>query len=78
METPGVGAARMGAAAGLFFSTGELGGFLGPLCMGLLRDATGLLNPGFMMLGAVSVFLISLLPIVRESPLVESRSAATA
>ncbi len=78
METPGVGAARMGAAAGLFFSTGELGGFLGPLCMGLLRDATGLLNPGFIMLGAVSVFLISLLPIVRESPLVESRSAATA
>ena len=77
METPGVGAARMGAAAGLFFSAGEFGGFLGPLLMGLLRDATGLLNPGFMMLGAVSVFLVAFLPIIKESPSVDTRPAAS-
>ena len=67
----------MGAAAGLFFSAGEFGGFLGPLLMGLMRDATGLLNPGFMMLGAVSVFLVILLPIIKEGSSLDSQLAAS-
>lgn len=46
METPGVGAARMGLAAGLFFAIAEIGGFTGPTTMGMVRDATGGLGAG--------------------------------
>jgi MFS-type transporter involved in bile tolerance (Atg22 family) len=31
----------MGAVGGLFFSLGEIGGFLGPFMMGYMRDLTG-------------------------------------
>jgi CP family cyanate transporter-like MFS transporter len=41
MEMPEVGAERMGAVGGLFFSLGEIGGFLGPFMMGYMRDLTG-------------------------------------
>jgi cyanate permease len=41
METPRVGAGAMGAAGGLYFTTGEIGGFLGPSMVGYLFDLTG-------------------------------------
>jgi cyanate permease len=41
MEMPEVGAEHMGAVGGLFFSLGEIGGFLGPFMMGYMRDLTG-------------------------------------
>jgi cyanate permease len=41
METRGVGAAAMGAAGGLYFTVGEIGGFAGPSLMGYLYDLTG-------------------------------------
>jgi cyanate permease len=41
METPAVGAAAMGAAGGLYFTVGEVGGFSGPSAMGILFDLTG-------------------------------------
>ena len=67
METPGVGAARMGVAAGLFFSAAEVGGFTGPLIMGLLRDATDSLGSGVLMLAAIFAILIPVMPFIRES-----------
>jgi cyanate permease len=41
METKAVGAAAMGAAGGLYFTVGEIGGFSGPSAMGILFDLTG-------------------------------------
>ena len=41
MEDPAVGAAAMGAAGGLYFTVGEIGGFAGPSLMGVLFDLTG-------------------------------------
>jgi cyanate permease len=54
METPGVGARRVGAAAGVFFAVAEIGGFAGPLMMGMVRDATGSLAGGLWVIVAVA------------------------
>jgi hypothetical protein len=55
METPSVGAAAMGAAGGLFFTVGEIGGFSGPSLMGLLLDLTGGFTLGLLGLSVVLV-----------------------
>lgn len=41
LRSPRVGPALMGAAGGLFFTAGEVGGVLGPALTGILADATG-------------------------------------
>lgn len=41
MELPEVDSSRMGAAAGMYFTAGEIGGVLGPFTIGTLYDATG-------------------------------------
>ena len=62
METKGVGAARIGLAAGLFFTVAEVGGFSGPLMLGIIRDATGSLEAGVIALAiAVGVLMTSTL-----------------
>ncbi len=67
METPGVGSRRMGAAAGLFFAAAEVGGFSGPVLMGALRDATGSLEAGLMVLPAVTALMVLVIAFVKES-----------
>jgi cyanate permease len=63
METPSVGAKNMGAAAGLFFAVGEVGGTLGPVVLGLTADLTGSFLSGMLMLAAV--MWVMLLPALR-------------
>jgi cyanate permease len=41
MEMPEVGSENMGTVGGLYFSMGEIGGFLGPFMMGYIKDLTG-------------------------------------
>ena len=60
MEMPGVGPRRMGMAAGIFFSVGEVGGTLGPVFMGLLADLSGSFTPG--LLGIAAIMWIMLAP----------------
>lgn len=67
METPGVGAARMGVAAGLFFASAEIGGFFGPYVMGELRDSYMSLGPGFLMVAATAALLAPIVLLVKES-----------
>jgi CP family cyanate transporter-like MFS transporter len=57
MESPAVGAAAMGAAGGLFFTVGEIGGFSGPSAMGLILDLTGGFTLGLFALAAVLVVM---------------------
>lgn len=71
METPGVGARRMGASAGLFFAAAEIGGFSGPLLMGTLRDLTGDLTTGAVVLAGVIGASMLALPFVKEGPSAE-------
>jgi len=54
MEMPEVGAERMGTAGGLFFSVGEIGGFMGPFLMGYLKDLTGSFLAGILFLAVVT------------------------
>ena len=68
METEGVGAAFMGAAAGLFFATAEIGGFGGPFLLGVLRDATGALTSGVLALAGVAVVMALAVPLLRLDP----------
>ena len=72
METPSVGAARIGAASGLFFAAAEVGGFGGPFLLGTLRDATGSLGSGVALLAVAAAALIALTPFIREGKLQDS------
>ncbi len=58
MEMPGVGARNTGAAAGLFFSVGELGGTAGPVMMGVAADATGTFSAGLVLVALTMIVMI--------------------
>ena len=60
IDSPQVGPSRMGAAGGLFFTAGEVGGVLGPLLMGVVSDATGSFSGGVLMLAGSSGLLVFL------------------
>ena len=66
METKGIGARRIGAAAGLFFAASEIGGFSGPLIMGVLRDLTGDLFLGVIVLSVTTAALTLFTPLLEE------------
>jgi cyanate permease len=58
MEMPSVGARNTGAAAGLYFSIGELGGTLGPLIMGVAADLTGSFVAGMVLVASIVAVMI--------------------
>jgi len=60
MDAPQVGSQHMGAAGGLYFTAGEVGGVLGPLLLGLAADMTGGFLGGLLMLAGLCVVLASL------------------
>lgn len=64
METKGVGARAMGAAAGLYFSVGEVGGVLGPISVGVLADLTGGFAAPLYLLTGVTGFMLVMLGIL--------------
>ena len=53
MDTQEVGVKKMGAAGGLYFSFGEVGGVLGPVIIGLFRDLTGNFFTGLTILAMI-------------------------
>jgi len=53
MDTREVGVKKMGAAGGLYFSFGEVGGVLGPVIIGLFRDLTGDFSTGLTILAII-------------------------
>jgi cyanate permease len=58
MEMPEVGARYLGAAAGLYFSIGEIGGFTGPTLVGFLADATGSFLAGIFALSIIMWLMV--------------------
>jgi cyanate permease len=68
MDTREVGERRVGTATGLFFAVAEIGGFIGPLMMGLIRDATGTLTGGVVMLALLTGVLAAVPLLIRERP----------
>jgi cyanate permease len=59
MDLPEVGSRHMGAASGMFFCIAEVGGFVGPLLLGAIKDLMG----GFIW-GAAFLALLSLSRVV--------------
>ncbi|MBI4199816.1 MAG: MFS transporter [Chloroflexi bacterium] len=57
MDAPAIGARRTGAANGLLFTAAETGGFAGPLLMGAMRDITGDLTAGTLVLAGLTLAL---------------------
>jgi cyanate permease len=79
MEMPEVGSRYMGAAAGLFFSVGEIGGFSGPAMMGFMTDLTGSFVGGMMILAAAMALMLiptSRLRSARPEPTIAEHSGA--
>jgi cyanate permease len=65
MELREVGTHRMGAAGGMYFTAGELGGMLGPVTIGTLRDLTGGFDAGLYLLAALCAWQLGLLTRLR-------------
>jgi cyanate permease len=61
METPRVPPERLGLAGGLFFTSAEIGGVLGPLSFGFLSDASGGFAVPLVSITLVSGFLFLIL-----------------
>jgi len=66
MDMPQVGAKYMGAAAGITFSLGGIGGFTGPLMVGFLADLTGTILPGLIALAALVEAMLIFTLLVKE------------
>jgi cyanate permease len=63
MEMASVGPRRMGTAAGVFFSVGEVGGTAGPVLMGIAADLTGSFAPG--LIGVAAIMWLMVVPALR-------------
>jgi CP family cyanate transporter-like MFS transporter len=60
MDSPGVETRHMGSAGGMFFCVAEIGGFTGPLTMGILVDATGTFMAGAAFLAGLCLVMAGL------------------
>ena len=67
MEAPGVPKARLGLAAGLFFTAAEIGGVLGPLTIGVLSDLTNGFSVPLTVLSGVCLVLLVLIGVLARS-----------
>ena len=59
---------RVGAVAGVIGTAGGLGGFSGPLVMGIVKSATGGYAVGFLLTAVVTVACLVVLGALRERP----------
>jgi nitrate/nitrite transporter NarK len=67
MEARQVGAQHMGAAGGLYFAAGEVGGVAGPVLVGVVADLTGGFLGGLLMLTGLCVALALLSTALRPA-----------
>jgi cyanate permease len=68
MESKALDGDSMGAASGLFFTAGQVGGVLGPFLCGLAISATGNYDTPLWIMGLSMVMLLALLSFHRRSP----------
>jgi len=68
MDTPEVEPQYLGSAGGMFFCVSEVGGFLGPLMMGALTDATGTFLTGALSFVFLNLAILGLAFLLRKRP----------
>lgn len=61
MDTGDGSSNRVGAASGLYFSVGEVGGVLGPMSVGVLAYATGTFDAPLLLMSAIGLVLVAIL-----------------
>jgi MFS transporter, CP family, cyanate transporter len=66
MDSPEMESRYMGAAGGMFFCVAEIGGFLGPLVMGLLVDMTGTFMSGALFLAGLCIAMFGMALFLRK------------
>ena len=66
MDTREVDSRDMGAAGGMFFCVAEIGGFAGPLMMGVLVDATGTFLAGTIFLAGLCLAISGLTSLLKK------------
>jgi len=57
MQSPEVGSKYLGSAVGMFFCVAEVGGFAGPLVLGMIRNMTGDFFAGTLLVAVLSVLM---------------------
>ena len=67
IETKGIGTRRIGTAMGLAFATAEIGGFGGPLLLGIVQEVFGSIVPGLIVLSVILLLLIFPTIFIKES-----------
>ncbi|MEM8743805.1 MAG: MFS transporter, partial [Pseudomonadota bacterium] len=67
MEMPSVPQDRLGLAGGLFFTTAEIGGVLGPVTFGFLSDLSGGFAAPLTSVTLISAALLMLLAALKRS-----------
>lgn len=68
METPEVASKYLGSATGVFFCVAEIGGFLGPFCLGSLVDISGSFISGGLLLLGFGVLIFWFMAVLQISP----------
>jgi len=68
MELPEVESKYMGSAGGIFFCVSEIGGFLGPLVIGILADLTGSFLAGAFFLFILGLIILALTLTLKTVP----------
>ncbi len=59
VELAGIGPRLAATAVGLVFAVGEIGGFLGPVLVGVLRDATGTFTAGLALFAVCGLVIVA-------------------
>jgi cyanate permease len=67
MDDPAVSSENMGLAGGIFFSVAEVGGFTGPLLMGVMVDITDSFVPGTAILAAMGIVMFALMFFLKKT-----------
>lgn len=68
MDLPEVGSKYMGAAAGMFFCVAELGGVMGPIVVGAIKDLVGGFLVGACLLAGLSLIRLVVALLVKVKP----------
>ncbi len=76
MDMPEVGSKYMGAATGMFFCIGEIGGFSGPFIVGAIRDLTGGFVTGTGIFAVVSLLIAFMALFLKPQPLPAAEPSA--
>jgi len=66
LDIPAVGSRRIGLAGGLFFTSAEVGGVLGPISMGLIADLAGGFDAALLLLTGICLALVGLHALLRR------------